>query len=126
MLKLLWVGCGGFAGAVARYLVSGWAQQAADTRLPVGTFAVNAAGCFAVGALMTMVEERGLLSPEARWLLIVGFVGSFTTFSTFGYETLALAREGSWLAACGNAAAHVVLGLAAVFLGAAAVRWAGP
>jgi CrcB protein len=111
---------------VARYLVSGWAQQAANSRLPVGTFAVNALGCFAVGALMGLVEERGLLSPEARWLLVVGFFGSFTTFSAFGYETLALARGGDWVAAGGNAAAHLVLGLAAVWLGAVAIRLLAP
>lgn len=118
MSKLLWVGTGGFVGSILRYLASGWTQQAAKTiSFPVGTLAVNALGCLVVGALSYLADERGLLPPDARLLLIVGFLGGFTTFSAFGNETMNLLRSGQGLAAAVNVIANVVLSLAAVWLG---------
>jgi CrcB protein len=82
---------------------------------------VNVAGCLLIGAAAAAADTRQLLSPEARLFLMVGVLGGFTTFSTFGYETLALARDGEALRAAANVITHVVLGLAAVWAGYAAV-----
>lgn len=121
MREILIVGCGGFLGAVARFLLGGWVQQWSGARFPAGTFVVNLLGCFAIGAFMATAQER-LVAPETRLFVTLGFLGSFTTFSTFGYETLALLRAGDVGRAALNVAGQVVLGLLAVALGAAAMR----
>jgi CrcB protein len=116
--KLLWVGFGGFAGAVMRYLASGWVQQASGSvTFPWGTLAVNAAGCLAIGALSYLADTRGILHPEARLFLIVGVLGGFTTFSAFGNETMNLLRDGENLLAGANVGASVLLCLASVWAG---------
>jgi CrcB protein len=120
--EMLIVGCGGFAGAVARFALSGWVQQWSGARFPAGTFVVNLVGCCALGAFMTAAQERLPLAPETRLFVTLGFLGSFTTFSTFGYETLALLRAGDLGRAAVNVVGQVVLGVLAVALGGAAVR----
>lgn len=121
MMRLLAIGLGGFVGALCRYGLAGLVQSAAGPRFPAGTLVVNVLGCFAIGALTALVESRLALSGEWRLFLLVGLLGSFTTFSTFGYETLELLRTGSFPAAAVNCLAHIVLGLVAVGLGRAAV-----
>ena len=117
---MLWIGLGGFAGAILRYLVSGWAQQVSGSAgFPYGTLAVNALGCLAIGALSYLADARGLLSAEARLFLMVGVLGGFTTFSTFGNETMNLLRDGELLVASLNVTANVLLCLAAVWAGRA-------
>ncbi len=119
-MKLLWVGLGGFAGAILRYLVSGWAQGASGSAsFPYGTLAVNVLGCLVIGVLSYLADARGFLSAEARLLIMVGVLGAFTTFSTFGNETLNLLRDGEVLAASLNVTANVVLCLGAVWAGRA-------
>ncbi|MCC6797971.1 MAG: fluoride efflux transporter CrcB [Candidatus Hydrogenedentes bacterium] len=114
----LLVGFGGFAGSILRYWVSGWVQSAvSQSWRPAGTFAVNVTGCFLIGFLMGMADFRQLLKPDARLLLVVGLLGGFTTFSAFGYETFALARDKEFGAALLNIGAQVVVGLAAVWAG---------
>lgn len=121
--QLLWVGSGGFAGAVGRYLVSGWVHRLLPAaQFPWGTVAVNVAGCGLIGLLAGLVDLRQVLAPEARLFLLIGCLGSFTTFSTFGYETLALAREAEILKAAGNVGLQLGAGLAAVWLGYALAR----
>ena len=120
MLKTLWVGAGGFFGASARYLLAGFVQRIAGDRFPAGTLTVNVLGCFAIGVLMALVEDRQLLTPEARLFLMVGVLGGFTTFSTFGYESLELARGRDFILMAANVGSNVVLGLAAVWIGRAA------
>ncbi|MEO1086481.1 MAG: fluoride efflux transporter CrcB [Acidobacteriota bacterium] len=115
MIQLLWIGCGGFLGAIARHLLSSWAQRWAPLAFPLGTLAVNVVGCFALGALMAWLE-RGA-PPTLRPLVGVGFLGALTTFSTFGYETLELLRQGEMLLAAASVVANVVVGLGAVWLG---------
>jgi fluoride exporter len=118
MHKWLLVGLGGGLGAVARYWLSGLVQEwLRNASFPYGTLVVNVAGCFIIGALAYLSEARGLLTAETRLLLITGFLGGFTTFSTFGNETLALARGGELGPALGNVAAHVGMGLSAVWAG---------
>jgi len=118
---LLLVGIGGFVGSIARYVVSGAVQGLTPGTFPYGTFAVNAIGCFAVGAVSHLAEAGGLLSGEARALVVVGLLGGFTTFSTFGNETLNLIRDADWPLAAANVAAHVTLAIGAVWLGRAAM-----
>ncbi|MDP6540083.1 MAG: CrcB family protein [Planctomycetota bacterium] len=114
MKIVFFVGAGGFLGAVLRYALC---AALPDQRLGLGTLAVNLLGCLAVGAVAGWAEARGDLGPYARALLVSGFVGSFTTFSAFGIEVEALAREGRALTACAVVAAHVLGGLGAVVLG---------
>ena len=125
MLELLAVGAGGFAGAIARYTLSGEVHRRYGGTFPLGTLAVNLLGCLLIGLLASLVETRQLLSPRARLVLMVGFLGSLTTFSTFGYETLALLRQGALVRAAANAAGNLLCGLAAVWLGGAAGRLLG-
>jgi CrcB protein len=118
MKNVLIVGCGGFLGAVARYLCSRALARGNVLRVPVATLVVNVAGCLLFGALMAWVVERGAVTSGWRLFLGVGFLASFTTFSTFGFETLVLLRVGDTRAALASVALNVVLGLAAVALGA--------
>jgi CrcB protein len=118
MLRLLWVGCGGFLGSAARYLLGGWLNRlAARALFPYETLVINAAGCLAIGFLAGLIETRGVLGPEARLFVLVGILGGFTTFSSFGYETFQLLRDGEALAGTVNVVLQVVLGIGAVFAG---------
>lgn len=125
MHKILVVGLGGFLGAAARYVLSGLVHRCTSEAFPSGTLAVNLIGCLLMGVLVSLVEDRQLLAPGARVFLMVGVLGSLTTFSTFGYETLAMLRDGNLPHALGNIAANVVFGLLAVWLGWTAVRLLG-
>lgn len=123
MKDALFVGIGGFIGAVLRYAVSGWVQHwTGSVRFPYGTLAVNVLGSLVIGLLLELVEGRGVFGPEARAFSVIGLVGAFTTFSTFGSETLNLLRSGESIAAGVNLALQVVLGLAAVWSGRALVQ----
>lgn len=118
MGKLLIIGAGGFIGAVLRYQIGGIVQAAVKTvGFPVGTLAVNTIGCFAIGFLTYFVEYRGSLSPEMRSLVLIGFLGAFTTFSTFGLETFNLIGSAEYTRAGMNVIANSGLGLVAVWLG---------
>jgi CrcB protein len=123
MRELFAVGMGGFVGAVARYLVTGWVHRFAGVAFPWGTLTVNAVGCLALGALMGLVEARVAVRPDLRLFLGLGVLGSFTTFSSVGYETVALVRGGEISLAAANAFGSLLLGLVAVVAGAAAARW---
>ena len=119
--RTLAVGVGGFLGASLRYLVGGLVHRWLGSTFPFGTFLVNVSGCFAIGVLATLAEER-MLGPTARLFWMVGVLGGYTTFSSFGYETISLLREGGHAAAWVNVLGQVTLGLAAVWAGAAAGR----
>jgi CrcB protein len=125
MFKLLVVGLGGFLGAVARYGLAGLVHRYTIGSFPTGTLVVNLSGCLLIGGLMCLVEERQLFTPETRLFLIIGFLGSFTTLSTVGYETFALLRAGDIRIAIVNAAANVLLGVVAVILGWVGARALG-
>ena len=117
METLIWIGLGGFFGAMARYGVSLWASTGQKDSFPWGTFLVNVGGCLLIGFLMHMVEVSRSLNATHKLVLVTGFLGSLTTFSTFGYETLALLKQGNHLAWMSNVTANLVLGLAAVWVG---------
>ena len=124
MGNLLIIGMGGFVGAVSRYLLSGWVHQwLGGSSFPYGTLAVNVLGCLLIGFLGGLVESRQLLNPEARLFLFLGVLASFTTFSTFGFETIALLRDAQLFAAFGNVAAQLFLGLTAVWAGLVLSRY---
>lgn len=122
MTKLLIIGLGGFVGAIARYGLSGLVHRAFSASFPYGTLAVNVVGCLLIGAMMYLVEDRTLLSPNMRMFLAVGGLGAFTTFSTFGYETLGLIQNREFWFATLNVGGNVLLGLAAVWLGRTILR----
>lgn len=117
MLKIIFVGLGGFAGSVSRYLLAGWIQKLLDKPYPYGTFTVNILGCLLIGLLAGLSQGKHYISPETRLLILVGFLGGFTTFSTFSSETFALLADGQMLTASINIAASIVFGLIAVWLG---------
>ncbi|MDJ0836000.1 MAG: fluoride efflux transporter CrcB [Acidobacteriota bacterium] len=117
MIQMLMVGLGGFFGAIGRYWISGWVQRRFGAGFPLGTLTVNMLGCFLIGLLMHLVLTRDWISPNQRFLLIVGFLGSLTTFSTFGYETLHLLEKGEWRQCVLSVLLNVFAGLAAVVLG---------
>jgi len=116
--KLLIVGIGGFIGAIGRYTISGWIQRIFKNNwYPIGTLGVNCLGCLLIGLLGGLVDNKELFRPGTRLFLLVGLLGAFTTFSTFGYETFSLLRSGQFLMAGVNITAQVLLGLFSVWLG---------
>ena len=124
MLTVLLVGAGGLIGAIMRYLVGSWVYaQSGSPAFPYGTLAVNVAGCFLIGLLAGFAETRQILGETTRAFLIVGLLGGFTTFSAFGYETLALVRDGQISVGVANVGLQVVLGLAAVWIGLTVSQW---
>lgn len=120
MTKLLLVGAGGFLGSIVRALLSNFIQQTSVSAFPLGTLAVNVIGCFVIGALSQVGETHDIFSPETRAFIFVGILGGFTTYSSFGNETINLWRSGTGWLAFANVAAQLLLGLGAVVVG----RWA--
>lgn len=122
MDRFLIVGLGGFAGATARYAVAALVQRRFNGSFPAGTLAVNLLGCLVIGALMCLVERLDLLAARTRLFLLVGFLGSFTTLSTVGYETFEFLKDRETLVALANAGANMLLGIVAVAAGWFAVK----
>jgi CrcB protein len=116
--QLLWVGLGGFLGSVGRFVVAGFFNRLSPAlAFPIGTLAVNILGCFLIGLLHGLAESRNILGTDTRIFLFIGVLGGFTTYSTFGFESLALLKDGAMLKASANIIIHVFVGLAAVWLG---------
>ena len=116
-MSILVVAVGGALGAVSRYVASGWVQNLAGGLFPWGTLAVNVAGSLVLGFAMLWLPST-LASVELRQFVALGFLGSFTTFSTFSYEAVAMLQDGEWWSAGGYVFGSVVLGLIAVLAGA--------
>ncbi len=121
-MNMLAIALGAAIGANLRYGLATWAAQRLGTAWPYGTFIINALGCLAIGALLTLAATRMPLSEPLRLLIVTGLLGGFTTFSTFGYEGYTLLTTGNWLGAGLYVAGSVVVGLVAVFVGAGLVR----
>jgi CrcB protein len=118
LTNILLVGAGGFIGSALRYLASGYVQQSTKSiDFPYGTLAVNVIGCFIIGLLAQLAESRGVFTSESRLFVFTGILGGFTTFSSFGNETLNLARDSQMMNALANIGANVIIGLLAVWLG---------
>jgi CrcB protein len=99
-LKLAYIGIAGLLGTLARYLISGWVARTAGETFPTGTLVVNLSGCFLVGFLYQITEQRFLVDPVLRTSILIGFLGGFTTFSSFGLQTFTLLQQGQfWFAA---------------------------
>lgn len=118
MRDFLLVGGGGFLGSVGRYYLGGWVLHlSGGSRFPYATLVVNTLGCLAIGVLAGVAEYRHFMSAHVRLLVFTGFLGGFTTFSAFGYETYFLGREHSWASAALNLALHLLIAVPAVWLG---------
>ncbi|MFQ5441248.1 MAG: fluoride efflux transporter FluC [Thermodesulfobacteriota bacterium] len=121
-MKFFWLLLAGGLGTLARYSLGGAVQRAYGGGFPWGTFAVNILGCFLFGVLWSVAEERLVISGEVRTVILVGFMGAFTTFSTFIFETGQFVREAQWLLAMGNVLLQSVSGIIVLFIGFAAGR----
>ena len=118
IVRLGIIGAGGFVGAVLRYLVSGWVQYRSGSLIfPFGTMSVNMIGCLVIGFMTYLVESRSMFSPELRSFVLIGLLGAFTTFSTFGNETLGLIRDNRIDLAVLNGGFQVFVGVGMVWLG---------
>lgn len=117
MIKLFWIAAGGGVGAILRYVVSGSVQKVTGISLPVGTMAVNVLGCLVIGLTTAALAGPYIVRDEYRLALLVGLLGGFTTFSTFGWETFALANDGQLSQAVLNLFLNNFLGLCAVWFG---------
>ena len=120
-MRYLLVAGGGALGAVARYLIGGWIATAGSV-FPVGTLAINVSGSFLLGFFYALALERFALPPEWRLAVAIGFLGAYTTFSTFSYETFKLIEDGAILFAALNVALSITGGLLALYLGVVAAR----
>ena len=121
MDKYLLVLLGGAIGSLARYLASTAILNRYTGRFPLGTVIVNLTGCFLIGAIMTALTQKTAPHPNWRLFLVVGFLGGFTTFSSFAWETYTAARDGSPWIGFFNVIISVILGYLAVFLGSISV-----
>ena len=120
--KLLLIGLAGGVGTLARYGLAGLVQRWSGPAFPWGTVVVNAVGCFAFGIVWALASERLALSGEVRLIVLVGFMGAFTTFSTYVSETGEMLADSQWLLASGNILMQNAVGLALFFTGVAIVR----
>lgn len=117
MSKLLFIFIGSGVGGLLRYALSGWAQRLTNGSFPIGTLFINVTGCLLIGFLTAALSGRMLMREEYRVALLIGLLGGYTTFSTFGMETFSLLNDGQTWRALLNVTASVVLGIAAVWSG---------
>jgi CrcB protein len=122
MKHLIFIAIGGAGGALARHWLANLLHSAAGSKLPVGTLAVNLLGSFLIGILYVVIVERGLIHPDWRSVFIVGFLGAFTTFSTFSLETIVLMENGQPGLALGYVLLSVVTCISAVWLSVSLTR----
>ena len=121
---VIFVAIGGALGSVFRYTLGTWTQTASKSiYFPYGTLAVNLIGCFIIGFLAQLAETRGVFTSESRAFIFIGILGGFTTFSSFGNETINLLRDGETLNALANVGANVIFGLILVWLGRTVAYW---
>ncbi|GIW09090.1 MAG: hypothetical protein KatS3mg061_0147 [Dehalococcoidia bacterium] len=121
-MRYLLVGLGGFLGANARYLLGGWVAERFGTTFPYGTLVINVTGSLLLGFFLTLTTERFVADPGWRLFFAIGFLGAYTTFSTFSFESVVLLQEHAWWLALANVFGSTLLGLAAVLLGIALAR----
>ena len=121
--KLAWLALAGSLGTLARYGLGEMAQKACGTGFPWGTLTVNLLGCLLFGFVWTLADGRSLIREETRFLILTGFMGAFTTFSTFAFETGGFLRNSDWGLAAANIALQNGLGILALLLGITLGRW---
>ncbi len=122
MDKYLVVMFGAGLGGLTRFVAASEISERFRIRFPLGTFLVNLTGCFLIGLLMTFLVERFPHRLNWRYFLVTGFLGGYTTFSSFEYETVTAVRSGDWMIALANVVGSVVLGFAGTWLGVILVR----
>jgi len=121
------VGLGGALGAMLRYAISLWAVQRFEALMPtaalIGTLIANAVGALLIGVLFVVITEKGLIAESWRPLLVIGFLGALTTFSTFSLETVGLLQQGEWLSAMVYVLSSVIICLFLTWAGIELARW---
>jgi CrcB protein len=122
LMKLFFIALAGGLGALSRYALSGTIQQMVGPSFPLGTAMVNILGCFLFGFIVTLIDERMALPPGMKPYLLTGFMGAFTTFSTYIFETASLIRYSQWLWAAANVLGQTLLGLAFLLAGIVLAR----
>ncbi|MGO9650464.1 putative fluoride ion transporter CrcB [Candidatus Sulfotelmatobacter sp. SbA7] len=120
--EFLLISLGAIVGANARYLISRFAAKALGPVFPYGTLFINVSGSLIVGFFMVWASERVLIDPRWRLLIVIGFCGAFTTFSSFAFETMAYFEQGQWLLLCTNVLSNNVLCLLGALAGMALAR----
>lgn len=121
-MAVLLIGLGGAAGAITRYLVDGFIVERTGGGFPWGTLVINLTGSFALGLLFAMTAERAVLPAEVRGPLMIGFLGAYTTFSTFTVETDLLVKDGHVGVAFAYVTGSLVVGLLAAYVGIISIR----
>lgn len=121
-MDYLVVGLGGFLGANARYLMAHWIGERYGTSFPYGTLVINVSGSFIIGLFLVSITDRYIVHPNWRLFFSVGFLGAYTTFSTYSFESLVLILSGAWFPGLINLIGSVVLGLGATLCGMALAR----
>lgn len=120
--NLLFVATGGALGALARFGAGHWLHALHPSRFPLPTLLINASGSLLIGIVWVLITERGVLHPDWRSILMVGFLGSYTTFSTFSLETVTLFEQGHAFQALANAVLSAVICIGSAWLGIAIAR----
>jgi CrcB protein len=121
-INILLVGLGGSIGSILRYLCQKWINESYQHNFPLATFLINVFGCLLIGILYALGEKGNILSPQTRLLLVTGFCGGFTTFSTFAFENMNLLRIGDNFYFLLYAVGSVALGIAAVYIGSLLIK----
>ncbi len=122
-MAYLWIALGAVAGASARYFLGGYAARIIPSSFPYGTLIINISGSFLLGFFLIWTSERVLVDPRWRLLLAIGFCGSFTTFSSYAFETFGLIEQGQWMLVTANIIGSNALCLVSLLGGAALARW---
>ncbi len=122
MSRYIMIALGGALGALARYQVAAVVQARVPVGFPYGTFVVNVTGCFIMGFATALLTERLVVHPNWRFLVPIGFVGAYTTFSTFELDTFRAASEGAWWIAAVNMFGSFVVGYVALWAGFVVAR----
>jgi CrcB protein len=117
--RIAWLAFAGTLGTLARYWLGGFVQNRVGASFPWGTWSVNGLGCFLFGLVWQAAEGRALVSGEFRVVALTGFMGAFTTFSTYAFETSRMLMDSQWLLAAANFAGQNILGFALLFAGLA-------
>ncbi len=120
--RLIWMAAAGAVGTLSRYGLAVLVQKWTDHPFPWGTLTVNSLGCLLFGIVWVLAAEKQILDKETQMIILIGFMGAFTTFSTFAFESTQMIHDGRWLFVTGNILAQNILGLACVYAGAALGR----